>query len=52
MSELCWPHRLALVGLFCAVSSFSGDDLAESLVGLSAAARCEMNRIYTFLMFG
>ena len=24
---LCWPHRLALVGLFCAVPSFSGSDI-------------------------
>ena len=34
---LCWPHRLALVGLFCAVPSFSGSEMIwlDPLVGLS-----------------
>ena len=34
---LCWPHRLALVCLFCAVPSFSGSEMIwlDPLVGLS-----------------
>ena len=34
---LCWPHRLALVGVFCAVPSFSGSEMIwlDPLVGLS-----------------
>ena len=51
---LCWPHRLALVGLFCAVPSFSGSEMIwlDPLLGcLGAAAHCEMNGIYTSMFF-
>ena len=51
---LCWPRRLALVGLFCAVPSFSGSEmiwLIPWLGCLGAAALCEMNGIYTSMFF-